>query len=96
MYSANLSATLTIQKQDISSAASQMICLISAELAHHGPEDLFIAVMTFLGAFWIMLTINVKLALVAVLFVPLLIILITYLNIRMTGSAPDVQRNRRC
>src|SRR5699024_402044 len=28
------------------------------ELAHHGPEDLFIAVMTFIGAFWIMFTIN--------------------------------------
>ncbi|MED4302734.1 ABC transporter ATP-binding protein [Bacillus licheniformis] len=56
------------------------------ELAHHGPEDLFIAVMTFLGAFWIMLTINVKLALVAVLFVPLLIILIIYSNIRMNRA----------
>ncbi|MCY8542795.1 ABC transporter ATP-binding protein [Bacillus haynesii] len=56
------------------------------ELAHHGPEDLFIAVMTFLGAFWIMLTINEKLALVAVLFVPLLIILITYSNIRMNRA----------
>ncbi|TWK38459.1 ABC transporter ATP-binding protein [Bacillus paralicheniformis] len=56
------------------------------ELAHHGPEDLFIAVMTFFGAFWIMLTINVKLALVAVLFVPLLIILITYSNIRMNRA----------
>ncbi|MCY7847801.1 ABC transporter ATP-binding protein/permease [Bacillus haynesii] len=56
------------------------------ELAHHGPEDLFIAVMTFLGAFWIMLTINVQLALVAVLFVPLLIILITYSNIRMNRA----------
>lgn len=56
------------------------------ELAHHGPEDLFIAVMTFLGAFWIMLTINVKLALIAVLFVPLLIILITYSNIRMNRA----------
>lgn len=56
------------------------------ELAHHGPEDLFIAVMTFLGAFWIMLTINVKLALVAILFVPLLIGLITYSNIRMNRA----------
>src|SRR5699024_1553196 len=28
------------------------------ELAHHGPEDLFIAVMTFDGAFWIMFMIN--------------------------------------
>lgn len=42
--------------------------------------------MTFFGAFWIMLTINVKLALVAVLFVPLLIILITYSNIRMNRA----------
>ncbi|MBU8786052.1 MULTISPECIES: ABC transporter ATP-binding protein [Bacillus] len=56
------------------------------ELAHHGPEDLFIAVMTFLGAFWIMLTINVKLALVAILFVPLLIVLITYSNVRMNKA----------
>ncbi|MFT0801811.1 ABC transporter ATP-binding protein [Bacillus swezeyi] len=56
------------------------------ELAHHGPEDLFIAVMTFFGAFWIMLTINVKLALAAILFVPLLIILITYSNIRMNRA----------
>ncbi|TWN68991.1 putative multidrug export ATP-binding/permease protein [Bacillus paralicheniformis] len=47
---------------------------------------MFIAVMTFFGAFWIMLTINVKLALVAVLFVPLLIILITYSNIRMNRA----------
>ena len=34
------------------------------ELAHHGPEDFFIAIMTFIGAFGIMLTINVKLAIV--------------------------------
>ena len=36
------------------------------ELAHHGPEDFFIAVMTFIGAFCIMLAINVKLALVTI------------------------------
>ncbi|QOR66601.1 ABC transporter ATP-binding protein [Cytobacillus suaedae] len=56
------------------------------ELAHHGPEDLFIAVMTFVGAFWIMLTINVKLAVVAILIVPLLVWLITYCNIRMNKA----------
>ena len=56
------------------------------ELAHHGPEDLFIAVMTFVGAFWIMLTINVKLALVAIIIVPFLIWLISYSNIKMNAA----------
>lgn len=56
------------------------------ELAHHGPEDLFIAVMTFFGAFWIMMTINVKLALVAIIIVPFLIWLISYSNIKMNKA----------
>ncbi|WP_201716168.1 ABC transporter ATP-binding protein [Rossellomorea arthrocnemi] len=53
------------------------------ELAHHGPEDLFIAIMTFIGAFWIMLTINMELALVAIIIVPFLVWLISYSNIKM-------------
>ncbi|MET3699158.1 ATP-binding cassette subfamily B protein [Bacillus oleivorans] len=56
------------------------------ELAHHGPEDLFIAIMTFVGAFWIMLTINVKLALIAMLIVPFLIWLIIYCNLSMNRA----------
>jgi len=56
------------------------------ELAHHGPEDIFIAIMTFIGAFWIMMTINVKLALIAVFVVPFLIWLITYCNIQMNKA----------
>src|SRR5580700_9013622 len=34
------------------------------EVAHHGPEDAFIAVMTFLGSFGLMLAINTRLALI--------------------------------
>ncbi|ODG89981.1 multidrug ABC transporter ATP-binding protein [Gottfriedia luciferensis] len=56
------------------------------ELAHHGPEDLFIAIMTFIGAFWIMLAINVKLALVAIIIVPFLVWLISYSNMKMNKS----------
>ncbi len=56
------------------------------ELAHHGPEDLFIAVMTFIGAFWIMLTINAKLALVAIIIVPFLVWLISVSNIKMNRA----------
>jgi ATP-binding cassette subfamily B protein len=40
------------------------------EVAHHGPEDLFIAVMTFLGAFALMFAVNVKLALITAVIVP--------------------------
>jgi len=63
------------------------------ELAHHGPEDLFIAVMTFFGAFWIMLTINVKLAMVILFIVPILIILITYSNIQMSKAWKEMYEN---
>ncbi len=40
------------------------------EVAHHGPEDAFIAVMTFLGSFALMFTLNAKLALITGLVVP--------------------------
>ncbi|MFJ5712918.1 ABC transporter ATP-binding protein [Neobacillus sp. NPDC093127] len=56
------------------------------ELAHHGPEDVFIALMTFIGAFWIMLTINVKLALVAVVILPFLILLVVFCNLKMNKA----------
>src|SRR5699024_5205178 len=47
---------------------------------------LFIAVMTFIGAFWIMLTINVQLALVILFIVPILIFFMTYSNIKMSQA----------
>ncbi|WP_312094454.1 ABC transporter ATP-binding protein [Niallia sp.] len=56
------------------------------ELAHHGPEDLFIAIMTFVGAFWIMLTINIKLAFIVIFIVPILVWLITYCNRSMNKA----------
>lgn len=56
------------------------------ELAHHGPEDLFIAAMTFVGAFWIMFTVNAKMAFVILLIVPFLVWLITYCNVKMNKA----------
>src|SRR5690625_1582956 len=56
------------------------------ELAHHGPEDFFIAIMTFIGAFWIMFTINFKLSLIILIIVPILIALIAYSNIKMSAA----------
>jgi len=56
------------------------------ELAHHGPEDFFIAIMTFVGTFFIMFSINMKLALVTIFIVPFLVWVITFCNVRMNRA----------
>jgi ATP-binding cassette subfamily B protein len=56
------------------------------ELAHHGPEDFVIAIMTFFGAFGIMFWINPKLALVTLIVIPFLVWLITYCNVKMNHA----------
>nr|WP_188967784.1 ABC transporter ATP-binding protein [Neoroseomonas lacus] len=56
------------------------------EVAHHGPEDLFIAVMTFLGAFALMFTVNPALALITAAIVPPVAILSTRYGSRMTAT----------
>ena len=56
------------------------------EVAHHGPEDLFIAVMTFLGAFGLMLWVNVPLALMTAVIVPLTSWVSTHYGSRMTRT----------
>ncbi|WP_211326488.1 ABC transporter ATP-binding protein [Paenibacillus flagellatus] len=50
------------------------------EMAHHGPEDLFIACMTFVASFAIMLSINAPLALITFVAVPVLIWLVGACN----------------
>ncbi|HMR32735.1 MAG TPA: ABC transporter ATP-binding protein [Geminicoccaceae bacterium] len=56
------------------------------EVAHHGPEDLFIAVMTLLGAFALMFMVHVELALIAVAIVPVTAWLIGRYGGRMTRN----------
>lgn len=56
------------------------------ELAHHGPEDFFIAIMTFFGAFAIMFQINPQLAVIAIIIIPFLIWLVTYCNVKMNQA----------
>ncbi|WP_222877651.1 ABC transporter ATP-binding protein [Terrihabitans soli] len=56
------------------------------EVAHHGPEDVFIAVMTFLGAFVLMLWVNVELALITGAIVPVAAFLTTRYGNRMTQN----------
>nr|WP_246427842.1 ABC transporter ATP-binding protein [Paenibacillus phyllosphaerae] len=56
------------------------------EVAHHGPEDLFIAVMTLGGAFAIMLGINWELAVLTFIIVPLMIYLSLYFSRKMSSA----------
>ncbi|MDQ0349132.1 ABC transporter ATP-binding protein [Ancylobacter vacuolatus] len=56
------------------------------EVAHHGPEDVFIAVMTFVGAFLVMLSVNVHLALLTAIIVPASALITTRYGRRMTAN----------
>ena len=62
-----------------------------SELLHHGPEDLVISVIKIIGSFTILLMVNVKLALVAFAFIPVMAAFAFYYNGKM-GKA--FQRNR--
>ncbi len=56
------------------------------EVAHHGPEDLFIAVMTFVGAFALMVWVNPTLALITACIVPFTAWVTTRYGGRMTRT----------
>ncbi|MBO9599751.1 MAG: ABC transporter ATP-binding protein, partial [Cohnella sp.] len=57
------------------------------EMAHHGPEDLFIALMTLAGVFGIMFMVNWELALITFVAVPLLAWIIVYFNQKLNKAA---------
>ncbi len=60
------------------------------EVAHHGPEDLFVAVMTFLGALLLMFLIHPPLALIAAAIAPV----VMWLVIRYGGEMTLNFRNQ--
>lgn len=63
------------------------------EVAHHGPEDVFIAVMTLLGSFSLMAYINLELALLTFIIVPFMAWLIIKFGGRMTTTYRQLFRN---
>ncbi|MEK5253798.1 ABC transporter ATP-binding protein [Paenibacillus sp. FSL F4-0125] len=56
------------------------------EVAHHGPEDVFIAIMTLVGAFILMADINLKLAIITFIIVPIMAWVIIYFGRNMTST----------
>lgn len=63
------------------------------ELAHHGPEDIFISVLTFLGSFIAMLTINPLLAVVLIATVPVMLAFVMYLRKRLHLTSRKVKES---
>jgi ATP-binding cassette subfamily B protein len=57
-----------------------------SELYHHGPEDLFIASLTFFGTFIILLTINVRLTLLIFVLLPFVLVYALYANKHMNRA----------
>ena len=54
-----------------------------SELAHHGPEDIFITVMTLLGSFVLMYDTHAQLAVITVILIPILGVLLAFFNKKM-------------
>ncbi|AZP04341.1 ABC transporter ATP-binding protein [Jeotgalibaca ciconiae] len=55
-----------------------------SEVAHHGPEDIFITIITLLGAFLLMLQVHTQLAIATVCLIPLIMFAVSYFNRKMT------------
>jgi ATP-binding cassette subfamily B protein len=56
------------------------------EVAHHGPEDLFVAIMTFIGALILMFLTHPPLAMIAALIAPLVMWLVIRYGAAMTQN----------
>ena len=57
------------------------------ELAHHGPEDLFISAVTIVGALIVMFSIQWRLALVVSLIIPIFMVVVMYRRRQMSAAS---------
>ena len=62
------------------------------ELAHHGPEDLFISLVTLTGSFLVLWRIQKKLALVLMIAVPVIVVFVAMRRRSMMKVSRDVKR----
>ncbi len=62
-----------------------------AELAHHGPEDVFLSFVTIIGAFIMLAFINVWLALIVFAFVPFIVLTTVLMRRRMNKVYAEVR-----
>lgn len=62
------------------------------ELAHHGPEDLFISLVMLIGSFTILITIEWRLTLIVFAFIPFMLAFIIFKRKRMSSSFREVRK----
>lgn len=61
------------------------------ELCHHGPEDIIISLIKFIGAFCILIQIDWKLTLLLFIFIPVMVVFAYYMKNKMNAA---FRRNR--
>lgn len=64
-----------------------------SEVAHHGPEDVFITIMTLVGSFLLMLNMHVQLAVATFALIPLIMIALVFFNKKMTKVNTQIYDN---
>lgn len=64
-----------------------------SEVAHHGPEDVFITTMTLVGSFLLMLNMHVQLAVATFALIPLITIALVFFNKKMTKVNTQIYDN---
>ncbi len=62
------------------------------ELAHHGPEDLFISLVMLIGSFAILLTVEWRLTLIVFSFIPVMVMFVTSKRNKMSRSFREVRK----
>lgn len=64
-----------------------------SELAHHGPEDVFITIMTLVGAFILMLEVHVPLAMMTAALIPILAVVLGIFSKKMVTVNMKIKKN---
>lgn len=64
-----------------------------SEVAHHGPEDVFITVMTLVGSFILMMNTHAGLALATFALLPLITVALVFFNKKMTKVNTRIYEN---
>ncbi|MDO0825235.1 ABC transporter ATP-binding protein [Desulfosporosinus nitroreducens] len=60
-----------------------------SELAHHGPENVFISTLKIIGSFSILMLINIKMTLILLVVTLVMVVFTIYKNIKMAPSFAD-------
>ena len=61
------------------------------ELAHHGPEDFFIAILTIFGSFFLLLNIRWELAIIVIISMPIILFIVIFSKRNLSKTSKKVK-----